>query len=93
MGSRWHSFSRMPRSRGSRVVICETSQDSTHGSVFPLPLTHLLCSPLPFTQSPSLYSHLHLQDYTSVKQEELRQFLLARLKIFYEEELDVPLVL
>lgn len=33
------------------------------------------------------------QDYTSVKQEELRQFLLARLKIFYEEELDVPLVL
>lgn len=33
------------------------------------------------------------QDYTSVKQEELRQFLLARLRIFYEEELDVPLVL
>lgn len=33
------------------------------------------------------------QDYISVKQEELRQFLLARLRIFYEEELDVPLVL
>lgn len=34
-----------------------------------------------------------VQDYTSVNKEELRQFLLARLRVFYEEELDVPLVL
>lgn len=33
------------------------------------------------------------QDYMSVSQKELRSFLLARLKVFYEEELDVPLVL
>lgn len=33
------------------------------------------------------------QNYTSVGKDELRQFLLARLRIFYEEELDVPLVL
>lgn len=34
-----------------------------------------------------------MQDYTSVAKGDLRQFLLARLRIFYEEELDVPLVL
>lgn len=33
------------------------------------------------------------QNYASVSKQELRSFLLARLKIFYEEELDVPLVL
>lgn len=42
---------------------------------------------------PLLARLLSYQDYTSVKQEDLRQFLLARLRIFYEEELDVPLVL
>lgn len=50
---------------------------STHG-----------CPPQPL---PPLFPPL--QNYTSVKQDELRQFLLARLRIFYEEELDVPLVL
>lgn len=33
------------------------------------------------------------QDYASVSKNELRHFLLARLRVFYEEELDVPLVL
>lgn len=33
------------------------------------------------------------QDYVSVGKDDLRQFLLARLRVFYEEELDVPLVL
>ncbi|CAM9106263.1 unnamed protein product [Ectocarpus fasciculatus] len=44
-------------------------------------------------ERPLLYSSWLSKDYTSVKQEDLRQFLLARLRIFYEEELDVPLVL
>lgn len=34
-----------------------------------------------------------LQDYIPVDQEELRDYVKARLKVFYEEELDVPLVL
>ena len=33
------------------------------------------------------------QDYLPVDQEELRDYVHARLKVFYEEELDVPLVL
>lgn len=33
------------------------------------------------------------QDYIPVEQEELRDYVKARLKVFYEEELDVPLVL
>lgn len=34
-----------------------------------------------------------MQDYIPVEQEELRDYVKARLKVFYEEELDVPLVL
>jgi dynein heavy chain 1 len=33
------------------------------------------------------------KDYLPVEQEELREYVQARLKVFYEEELDVPLVL
>ena len=33
------------------------------------------------------------KDYLPVDQEELRDYVQARLKVFYEEELDVPLVL
>ena len=40
-----------------------------------------------------LFSPLLLQDYLPVDQEELRDYVQARLKVFYEEELDVPLVL
>lgn len=36
---------------------------------------------------------LCVQDYIPVEQEELRDYVKARLKVFYEEELDVPLVL
>lgn len=35
----------------------------------------------------------HPQDYIPVEQEELRDYVKARLRVFYEEELDVPLVL
>jgi dynein heavy chain 1 len=42
---------------------------------------------------PILYSNWLSKDYVSVDIETLRQFVNARLKVFYEEELDVPLVL
>ncbi|XP_012579828.1 PREDICTED: cytoplasmic dynein 1 heavy chain 1, partial [Condylura cristata] len=42
---------------------------------------------------PILYSNWLSKDYTPVDQEELRDYVKARLKVFYEEELDVPLVL
>lgn len=42
---------------------------------------------------PILYSNWLSKDYTPVNRDELRDYVRARLKIFYEEELDVPLVL
>jgi dynein heavy chain 1 len=42
---------------------------------------------------PILYSNWLSRDYLPVDREELRGYVKARLKVFYEEELDVPLVL
>ncbi|XP_069694728.1 dynein heavy chain, cytoplasmic isoform X3 [Periplaneta americana] len=42
---------------------------------------------------PILYSNWLSKDYVPVNREELRDYVKARLKVFYEEELDVPLVL
>ncbi|KAI9017153.1 dynein heavy chain [Gaertneriomyces semiglobifer] len=42
---------------------------------------------------PILFSNWLSKHYTSVQQKELREYVRARLKDFYEEELDVPLVL
>ncbi|RWS31185.1 Dynein heavy chain: cytoplasmic-like protein [Leptotrombidium deliense] len=42
---------------------------------------------------PILYSNWTSKDYIAVNRDELREFTKARLKIFYEEELDIPLVL
>ncbi|XP_078590507.1 cytoplasmic dynein 1 heavy chain 1-like isoform X1 [Branchiostoma floridae x Branchiostoma japonicum] len=42
---------------------------------------------------PILYSKWLSKDYVPVDREELREYTKARLKVFYEEELDVPLVL
>ncbi|KAJ2744465.1 dynein heavy chain [Coemansia sp. BCRC 34301] len=44
-------------------------------------------------QRPILFSNWLTRDYTSVGREELREHTRARLRVFYEEELDVPLVL
>ncbi|XP_065362456.1 dynein heavy chain, cytoplasmic-like [Calliphora vicina] len=42
---------------------------------------------------PILYSNWLSKDYMPVNREELRDYVRARLKVFYEEELDVALVL
>ncbi|XP_011314571.1 dynein heavy chain, cytoplasmic isoform X1 [Fopius arisanus] len=42
---------------------------------------------------PILYSNWLSKDYVPVNRDELREYVRARLKVFYEEELDVPLVL
>eukprot|EP00051_Salpingoeca_urceolata_P022687 m.374324 g.374324 ORF g.374324 m.374324 type:complete len:4620 (-) comp20005_c1_seq6:68-13927(-) len=44
-------------------------------------------------QRPILYSNWLSKDYVPVELEDLREYVKARLKVFYEEELDVPLVL
>jgi len=44
-------------------------------------------------QSPILFSNWLSRHYVSVEQEQLREFVKARLKTFCEEEVDVPLVL
>ncbi|XP_025833356.1 dynein heavy chain, cytoplasmic [Agrilus planipennis] len=42
---------------------------------------------------PILYSNWLSKNYIPVEREQLREYVKARLKVFYEEELDVPLVL
>eukprot|EP00105_Crassostrea_gigas_P045649 XP_019929797.1 PREDICTED: cytoplasmic dynein 1 heavy chain 1 isoform X11 [Crassostrea gigas] len=42
---------------------------------------------------PILFSNWLSKDYIPVERERLREYVKARLKVFYEEELDVPLVL
>lgn len=42
---------------------------------------------------PILYSNWLTKEYLPVLRDELREHVRARLKVFYEEELDVPLVL
>ena len=42
---------------------------------------------------PMLYSNWLKKTYQSADRDELRHFVGARLKVFYEEELDVPLVI
>lgn len=42
---------------------------------------------------PILFSNWTSKNYISVDREQLREFAKARLRVFYEEELDVPLVL
>jgi dynein heavy chain 1, cytosolic len=44
-------------------------------------------------QRPVLFSNWLSKDYRSVSRQDLRDHVRARLKVFYEEELDVPLVL
>ncbi|KAJ2835225.1 dynein heavy chain, partial [Coemansia sp. 'formosensis'] len=44
-------------------------------------------------QRPILYSNWLTREYAAVGREELREHTRARLRVFYEEELDVPLVL
>ena len=44
-------------------------------------------------QRPILFSKWLTKEYVSVEREDLRQYIRAKLKVFYEEELDVKLVL
>mmetsp|Transcript_10642 Transcript_10642/g.10713 ORF Transcript_10642/g.10713 Transcript_10642/m.10713 type:complete len:303 (-) Transcript_10642:483-1391(-) len=43
-------------------------------------------------ERPILFTNYLKKDYVSVKQEDLKKFIEARLTTFYEEELNVPLV-
>jgi len=44
-------------------------------------------------QRPILFSNWTTKDYLPIEREVLREYVKARLRVFYEEELDVPLVL
>ena len=66
---------------------CETLVDETAAKFFPgLDLTTCLARPI-------LFSNWLKKTYQSTDRELLREFVGARLKVFYEEELDVPLVI
>ena len=74
-----------------------STHDATIQDDFLSSLLHSLLLFLPHIQTalarPILYSNWLTKDYLPVNQEELREYVQARLKVFYEEELDVPLVL
>ncbi|EGC38132.1 cytoplasmic dynein heavy chain [Dictyostelium purpureum] len=56
-------------------------------------LKHFPSVNLDALKRPILYSNWLTKDYQPVERNELREYVKARLKVFYEEELDVPLVL
>ena len=64
---------------------CDKNLDEVAVQFFPMVKTECL-------QRPILFSSYLTKNYISVEREELRKHILARLKTFYEEELDVPLV-
>ncbi len=67
---------------------CQATLDEVAAVHFPLvgPEAEALARPI-------LYSKWLSKHFQSVQREELRAFVAARLKVFYEEELDVPLVI
>jgi dynein heavy chain 1 len=66
---------------------CESAIDEVAAAHFPaVDLSQAL-------QRPLLYSNWLRRTYQSTGRDELRDFVAARLKVFYEEELDVPLVI
>ncbi|KAM9964742.1 hypothetical protein ACTFIW_004524 [Dictyostelium discoideum] len=56
-------------------------------------LKHFPSVNLDCLKRPILYSNWLTKDYQPVNRSDLREYVKARLKVFYEEELDVPLVL
>ncbi|KAI9339082.1 dynein heavy chain [Obelidium mucronatum] len=65
----------------------DTQIDIVAGKHFPnLDISKIL-------ERPILFSNWISKSYQSVQRDSLRDFVKARLKVFYEEELDVPLVL
>lgn len=64
---------------------CDKNLDDVAVQFFPMVKTECLTRPI-------LFSSYLTKNYISVEREELRKHILARLKTFYEEELDVPLV-
>lgn len=66
---------------------CNSQLDMTVSKYFPQ------CDLETALRRPLLYSNWLNKNYQSVNKNELSDFLAARLKVFYEEELDVPLVI
>ena len=79
------------------MYVMQQFRDATIQDDFLSSLPHSLFLSQPPTQTalarPILYSNWLTKDYLPVNQGELREYVQARLKVFYEEELDVPLVL
>ena len=65
---------------------CDTTLDQVAYTHFPSLAPEAL-------QRPMLFSNWLRKQYQSTDKQELKDFVGARLKVFYEEELDVPLVI
>uniref|UniRef100_A0A1B0B0C4 Dynein heavy chain, cytoplasmic n=1 Tax=Glossina palpalis gambiensis TaxID=67801 RepID=A0A1B0B0C4_9MUSC len=75
-------------------LVDETERRWTNENINTVALKHFPgVNPDEALARPILYSNWLSKDYMPVNREELRDYVRARLKVFYEEELDVPLVL
>ena len=75
-------------------LVTEEERKWTDDTTDSVALTHFpTVDPITALSRPILYSDWTSKDYLPVDREELREYTKARLRVFYEEELDVPLVL
>jgi dynein heavy chain 1, cytosolic len=65
---------------------CNKTLDQVANRTFPT------CDSHRALERPILYTNFLNKQYVSVKQDELKKYIEARLVTFYEEELNVPLV-
>ncbi|CAO3629084.1 unnamed protein product [Cunninghamella echinulata] len=74
-------------------LVAEDEREWTDKMINEIALRHFPALDQDALERPILFSNWLSKNYVSVEREQLREFAKARLKVFYEEELDVPLVL
>ncbi|KAI9105868.1 dynein heavy chain [Phlyctochytrium arcticum] len=74
-------------------LVDQSERDWTDRTIDEIAFRHFPSISPEVMERPILFSNWLSREYVPVKRADLREFVQARLKIFYEEELDVPLVL
>ncbi|KAJ3212195.1 hypothetical protein HDU67_003972 [Dinochytrium kinnereticum] len=74
-------------------LVTEDERKWTDDAIDEIALKHFPNLGLEALKRPILFSNWLSKHYIEVARDELRDFVKARLKVFYEEELDVPIVL
>ncbi|KAI9173154.1 dynein heavy chain [Blastocladiella emersonii ATCC 22665] len=74
-------------------LVAEDEREWTDQQLDEVAFTHFPSLDPAALQRPILFSNWLTKNYLPVQRDSLRDFVKARLRVFYEEELDVPLVL